>query len=206
MALTLVTLAGAGVMILSVARLLGVDPGLDPRNVIAMDMSLPQEDLYYGPPDHEGFCQGLENQVGTLPGVVSVSGIAHLPLGGGSAGRGIGIEGRPDPGPEKRPGANYTVACPNILRTLGIPLIAGREFTHQDSVGAPGVVLINEDMAKRFWPGEDGVGKRFKISGIDSDAPWLTVVGVFGNVHHGGLDDEMRSWFFRPYSQAGWPF
>jgi putative ABC transport system permease protein len=205
-ALTLVTLAGAGVMILSVARLLGVDPGLDPRNVIVMEMSLPQEDLYYGPPDHQGFCQGLENQVSTLPGVVSVSGIAHLPLGGGSAGRGIGIEGRPDPGPEQRPGANYTVACPNILRTLGIPLIAGREFTFQDSVGAPGVVLINQDMAKRFWPGENVVGKRFKIGSVDSDAPWLTVVGVFGNVHHGGLDDEMRSWFFRPYSQAGWPY
>jgi len=204
-ALTLVTLAGAGIMIVSVSRLLGVDPGLDPKNVLVMEMSLPQEDLYYGPPDHAGFCQALDTQVRSIPGVLSVSGIAHLPIGGGNAGRSIGIEGQPDPGPERRPGANYTVACPNILRTLGIKLLAGREFTQQDTVGAPGAALINQAMARRFWRTGDAVGKRFKIGGVNSDNPWLTVVGVFDNVRQGGLDQEPQSWFIRSYSQAGWP-
>jgi len=166
-ALTLLVLAGAGVMIASVARLLNVDPGLDPKNVLVMEMSQPQENLYYGPP----------------------------------------IEGRPDPGPENRPGAGYSVACPNILRTLGIPLRAGREFTGQDTVGAPAVVLINESMAKRFWPNENAIGKRFQIgSTVDANAEWCTVVGVFADIRHGGLDRPARPLFFRPYSQAGWPF
>jgi putative ABC transport system permease protein len=205
-ALTLVTLAGAGVMIVSVARLLAVDPGLDPKNVLVMEMSLPQEDLYYGPPDHAGFCQALDTQVRAVPGVVSVSGIAHLPIGGGSAGRSVGIEGQPDPGDQQRPGAGYTVACPNILRTLGITLLAGREFTAQDAVGTPAVALINEAMARRFWTDGDAVGKRFKIGGVNSDNPWLTVAGVYANVRQRGLDRDSESWFIRPYSQAGWPW
>jgi putative ABC transport system permease protein len=205
-ALTLVTLAGAAMMIVSMARLLAVDPGLDPHNVLVMDMSLPQADLYYGPPDHAGFCAALDRQAGSVPGVLSVSGIAHLPLSGGNAGRGITIEGRPDPGRDNQPGANYTVACPNILRTLGVKLLRGREFTERDAVGAPGVVLVNESMARRFWPGQDAVGKRFKIGQFDNDVPWLTIVGVYKDVRQNGLDQEARSQFMRPYNQAGWPF
>jgi predicted permease len=204
-ALTLLVLGGAGLMIASVARLLGVSPGLDPRNVLVMAMSLPQEDLYYGPPTHARFCEALDEHVGGLPGVLSASAIAHLPLSGGGAGRGLAIEGQPDPGPEKQPGAGYSVACPGYLRTLGIPLLAGREFTAADRVGAPGVVIVNEAMAKRFWPGEDAVGKRFKIGMPGSDDPWLTVVGVSANVRHWGLDEDISASFLRPYSQAGWP-
>ncbi len=205
-ALTLVTLAGAGVMILSVSRLLGVDPGLDPRNVLVMEMSLPQADLYYGPPDHAGFCRALDAQVRSIPGVLSVSAIGHLPIGGGAAGRSFGIEGQPDPGSAQRPGAGYTVACPNILRTLGIKLLAGREFTEQDAVGAPGAALVNKEMARRYWPKGDAIGKRFKIGGINTDNPWLTVVGIYDNVRQGGLDRDPRPWFIRPYNQAGWPW
>jgi len=204
-ALTLVVLAGAGVMIVSVARLLGVDPGLDPRNVLVMQMSLPQDDLYYGPPGHARFCDDLHERVGGVPGVVSVSAIAHLPLSGGGAGRGLAIEGRPDPGPQCQPGAGYSVACPDILQTLGIRLIAGREFTARDTVDATAAALVNEAMAKRFWPDESAVGKRFKIGQFSGNAPWLTVVGVFTNVRHWGLDNEPGPSFLRPYSQAGWP-
>ena len=204
-ALTLVVLAGAGMMILSVGRLLGVDPGLDPRNVLVMQMSLPQEDLYNGPPDHRRFCDDLSDRVGGIPGVVSASAIAHVPLSGGGAGRGLTIEGRPDPGPMRQAGAGYSVACPNILRTLGISLMAGREFTPRDTVDAPGVVLINERMATRFWPDENAVGKRFKIGNAGTDSPWLTVVGVFRNIRHAGLENDPTPSFLRPYAQAGWP-
>jgi putative ABC transport system permease protein len=142
-----------------------------------------------------------------VPGVQSVSAIGHLPLSGGSAGRGIAIEGRPDPDPKDRPGASYTVACPNILRTLGIPLKAGREFTERDTVGAPGVALINEAMAKRYWPNEDAVGKRFQLGDrVDPRGNWLTIVGVLGDVHHRGLDRPAPPLFMRPYNQAAWPF
>ena len=205
-ALTLVVLAGAGVMLLSVSRLLRVDPGLDPGNVLVMQMSLPQENLYYGPPGNPRFCEGLDDQVGSVPGVASASAIAHLPLSGANAGRGLAIEGRPDPGPRNQPGASYSVACPGILRTLGMTMRAGREFTHRDTLSAPGVVLINESLARRHWPGEEAVGKRFKIGLFGGDAPWLTVVGVFKDVRQAGLDSQPGPWFLRPYTQAGWPF
>jgi putative ABC transport system permease protein len=204
-ALTLVVLAGAAMTIVSLARLLGVNPGLDTRNVLVMSMSVPQENLYYGPPGNPRFCANLAQQVGSVPGVLSASAIAHLPLGGGGAGRGLAIEGRPDPGPRQQQGAGYSVACPGILKTLGITLDAGREFNDQDTFEAPGVVLINESLAKRHWPGETAVGKRLKIGRASDDAPWLTVVGVFADFRHGGLDSEPRPMFFRPYQQAGWP-
>jgi predicted permease len=204
-ALTLVVLAGAGVMLVSVARLLRVDPGLDPRNVLVLQMALPQENLYYGPPGNPRFCEGLLEQVGSIPGVTSVSGIAHLPLSGANAGRGLAIEGRPDPGSQNQPGAGYSVACPDILKTMGMTLRAGREFTVRDALDSPGVALINDSFARRHWPNEDAVGKRFKIGRTGSDAPWLTVVGVYKDVRHNGLDRDGTPHFLRPYQQAGWP-
>src|SRR5262245_39881120 len=204
-ALTLVVLAGAGVMLVSVARLLRVDPGLDPRNVLVLQMSLPQENLYVGPPGNPRFCEALAEQVGSLPGVVSVSGIAHLPLSGANAGRSLAIEGRPDPGPRNQPGAAYSVACPAIVKAMGRTLTAGRQFTVRDSLEAPGVALVNEGFAHRHWPNETAVGKRFKIGRVTNDEPWFTVVGVFKNIRHLGLDNEQGPYFLRPYQQAGWP-
>src|SRR4030095_13255110 len=151
---------------------------------LVMEMSLPQEDLYYGPPTHAMFCRDLAQRVGSVPGVQSVSAIAHLPLSGAGAGRSVGVEGRPDPGPERRPGAGYSVVCPGLPRTLGIPLLVGRDFTDRDVVGAPGVLTVNESMARRLWPGEEAVGKRLKLGAADSNAEWLTVVGVIRDFRH----------------------
>ncbi len=205
-ALALVVLVGAGLMLRSMARLLSVDPGFDPKNVLIMNMSLPQANIYYGPPTHKEFCQDLEEQVGSIPGIVSVSSVAHLPLVGGSAGRSFTIESRPDPGPENQPVAGYSVACPNYLRTMAIPLVAGHEFNSQDVPGAPGVIVINEAMARAYWPKEDPVGKRIKLGHSNSKEPWLTVVGVYRNVRHRSLAESPRPEFLRPYNQAAWPF
>jgi predicted permease len=204
-ALALVVLTGAGLMIQSMARLLNVTPGFDPHNVLTMGMSLPQENTFYGPPGHPEFPRNLQQFVGSIPGVISVSAVSHAPIGGGNAGRGMVIEGRPDPGSENQPGGKYTIACPNYFQTMGIKVISGREFTEEDSLNAPGVTVINEAMAKRFWPNEDPIGKRIKIGLFNSDAPWLTIVGVTADVKQGGLDRQPRPEFFRPYNQAAWP-
>lgn len=204
-ALALVVLTGAGLMIQSMARLLNVTPGFDPHNVLALGMSLPQENIFYGPPGHPQFAQNLQAYVGSIPGVISVSAVSHPPVGGGWAARGFVIEGRPDPGRENQPGAKYTIICPNYFRTMGIKLISGREFTEQDSLNAPGVIVINEAMAERYWPNEDPLGGRIKIGLGLSDAPWLTIVGVTQDVKQGGLDQQTRPEFFRPYNQAAWP-
>jgi len=205
-ALALVVLTGAGLMIQSMARLLNVPPGFDPHNVITLNISLPQENTYVGPPAHPQFAHDLQEHVGNIPGVVSVSAVSHLPIGSGSAGRQFVIEGKPDPGPKNQPGAGYSVICPNYFQTMGIRLISGRDFTELDSQNAPGVIVINETMARRYWPDEDPLGKRIKIKigGFNSDNPWLTVVGVAQDVKH-GLDRQSPREFFRPYSQAAWP-
>src|SRR5579859_7402021 len=186
-ALALVVLCGAGLMIASLSRLLGVNPGFDAKNVITMEMSLPQAIIYNGPPDHPLFCRALDEHVSAIPGVIAVGAVAHLPLEG-DAGRGFQIEGRPDPGPGNQPGAHYTVACPNYFRALGVPLLEGREFTQQDALGAPGVIVINQALAQKFWPKEDPIGKAIHLG--DLSGVRLTIVGVVGNVHHNGLDEE----------------
>ena len=201
-ALALVVLCGAGLMIKSMARLLGVDPGLNPKNVLTMQMSVPQEEIYNGPPGLPRFCQDLDEHVGAIPGVVSAGAVAHLPFEG-NAGRGFQIEGRPAADPEHMPSADYSVACPNYFRTMGVPILKGREFTRQDTLGSPGVIVINETMARKFWPQEDPIGRAIRLGG--SDGPRLAVVGIVGDVHHTGLDEDVQRQFFRPYTQAGWP-
>jgi len=201
-ALALVVLSGAGLMIKSMSRLVGVDPGLNPKNVLTMYVSVPQEEIYVGPPGLPRFCQDLQESVGSVPGVLSVGAVGHLPFRG-NAGRGFQIEGRPPAAPGDMPGADYSVACPNYFRTMGIPIMAGREFTSRDTLGSPGVIVINQTMAHHFWPNENPVGKAIRFGG--SDGPRLVVVGVAGDVHHIGLDVPVRNQFFRPYAQAGWP-
>ena len=200
-ALAVVVLSGAGLMIESMTRLLGVDPGFNPKDVLLVGMSLPQEDLYNGPPGHPLFCRNLDEHVSTIPGGTAVGAVAHLPMEG-DAGRSFAVEGQPDLGRGHRPGAHYSVACPNYFKALGVPVLAGREFTHQDTVAAPGVIIINQTMAQKFWPRENAVGKHIRM---DSPDQWLTVVGVVGNVRHWGLDNASESQFFRPYTQAAWP-
>jgi|HubBroStandDraft_1064217.scaffolds.fasta_scaffold03337_5 predicted permease len=201
-ALAVMVLCGAGLMIKSMARLLGVDPGLNPKNVLTVGMSVPQEEIYVGPPGLPRFCQDLDERVRSTPGVVSVGAVGHLPFQG-NAGRGFQIEGQPPAAPGQLPGASYSVACPNYFRTMGIPILKGREFTAQDTVGAPGVIVINESMARAYWPKQDPVGRAIRLGG--SDGPRLRVVGVAGDVHFQGLDTPAARQFFRPYMQAGWP-
>jgi len=204
-ALALIVLAGAGLMLESMSRLLNVDPGLDAKNVLVMGTPTPQVELYYGPPTNLRFCQQLQESVATLPGIVSVGAVSHLPLSGASAGRGFAVEGRPVPKPEDQPGAGYAVACPGYFRTMGIPLVKGREFTDQDTVAAPGVIVINEAMAHEYWPNDDPIGRRIKLGGLEANDPMLTVVGVIRNVRHFGLDRKINPEFYRPFTQAGWP-
>jgi putative ABC transport system permease protein len=201
-ALALVVLSGAGLMIKSAARLLGVDPGIKPENLLTLVISVPQEETFTGPPTLPRFCRDLDEHLGAIPGVLSSSAVAQLPFGG-NAGRGFQIEGRAPADPENMPSASYSVACPDYFRTMGIPILKGREFTHQDTLNSPGTIVINEAMARKFWPSEDPVGKSIRLGG--SDGPRLTVVGVTADVHYQGLDVPVRSQFMRPYQQAAWP-
>jgi putative ABC transport system permease protein len=201
-ALALVILSGAGLMIKSMSRLLGVDPGFKPHNVLNMVMSVPQEEIYVGPPDLPRFCQDLSDRIGAIPGVLAVGAVGHLPLRG-NAGRSFQVEGKPPATPGNMPGASYSVACPGYFRAMAIPMIKGREFTNNETLHSPGVIVVNESMARLYWPKEDAIGKAIRFGG--SNGPRLTIIGVAGDVHFQGLDSPARPQFFRPYTQAGWP-
>ena len=199
-ALAIVVLFGAGLLIKSVARLVSVDPGLDPDRVLLMDVALPQPDTY-GPPERTSFCTDVERELTALPGVVSVGAVSHLPLSGANAGRGLTIEGRPALPPDQRLSASYRLTCPGYFAALGIPLVRGRDFNHHDTRTAPGVVIINEEMARRDFEGRDPIGQRVKLGRPE----WLTIVGVARDVRHFGLDNPVQREIFRPYSQGVWP-
>jgi putative ABC transport system permease protein len=203
-ALALIVLVGAGLMVKSLMKLLDNDPGLDSSSVLVVTMSLPQPD-FYGPPVRQTFCSAVTDRVGSLPGVLAVGAISHLPLTGQNAGRLLAIDGQTLP-PGENAYAAYRLTCPGYFKAMGIRLLKGRDFDARDATEAPGVVIINEATANRYWPGEDPIGKRFKLGRRESSSPWMTVVGVVANTRNFGLDDGtgLRV-IFRPYSQAAWP-
>ncbi len=175
-ALALVLLVGAGLLLRTFQNLRSLDPGFQPANVLAINLSLSSSghakaelrSIYY---------QQLLERLRSLPGVKSASAVNHVPLIGDTWGSDITPEGRPA-APGQTPTAVYRVALPEYFSTLGIRFDAGRDFALSDSEHAPAVAVINRTMARRLWPGENALGKRFKAGDAQSDAPWMTVVGI----------------------------
>lgn len=203
-ALAIVVLSGSGLLIKSLSELMNVNPGLDPSEVLTMQVSLPQENTY-GVPVRESFCADLSRGAEGLPGIRRIGAISHLPLSGASAGRALTVEGYVPSGPDDTPGAAYRLTCPGYFETLAIAIVEGRDFTHQDVTNGLPVAIVNRATAETYWPGASPIGKRLKIGNITNDQPWRVVVGVAENVRHFGLDSDMRREFYLPYSQSAWP-
>jgi putative ABC transport system permease protein len=203
-ALAIVVLCGAGLLVKSLAGLMQVTPGLDPRDVLTLQVSLPQGDTY-GPPTREAFCANLSSAAEGLPGVRRIGAISHLPLSGANAGRGLTVEGYTPRADESVSGA-YRLTCPGYFETLDIAIAEGRDFTHQDVTKGLPVVIINRAMARAYWKtGENPIGRRLKLGPARSENPWRTVVGITEDVRHFGLDSDAQREIFLPYSQAAWP-
>jgi predicted permease len=199
LALALVMLVGAGLLMNSFLKLQAVDPGFTPRNLLTMTVSLAGAPQYAGA-TREAFYRRLTEQLAALPGVETASAINHLPLAGDVWGRALTIEGRPLPPPGERDGATWRVSRPDYFRTMGIPLIAGRDFEQRDTADTPGVVILNEAAARRYWPDADPIGKRVTLDDPGSPSPrWLTVVGVAKNV-------KQESWTSEPLNEVYMPF
>jgi putative ABC transport system permease protein len=186
-ALSLVLMAGAGLLLESFRRLLSVDPGFDPYNVLTLAVSLP--DTRYPRPDQRaGFYAELLERVRILPGVISAAAITELPLGGDAsiATRFI-VEGRPAPAPGQKPRAEYHAVTAGYFETMRIPLKKGRTFDAGDRREASPVAVVNETLAAQVFPGQDPLGQRLTIGiGTDeSDPHTFEVVGVVGDVQSG---------------------
>ena len=177
-ALALMLLVGAGLMIRTFAALEAVNPGFNPHNVISMIVSVSgskEED----PGRRELFYRQLLERVRSLPGVQAAGAINHLPLAGDLWGWHFAIEGRPKPRPGEEPGAVYRMVTPGYFSAMRLPLVRGRDLTEADNVTAPGVVIVNEQAARQYWPGEDPIGKRVCfVDDTTNPAAWLTIIGI----------------------------
>src|SRR5262245_52644497 len=201
LAIALVMLIGAGLLMNSFLKLQAVDPGFNPRKVLTMMVSLVGASQYVGPA-RETFYRQLEDRLRALPGVESASAINHLPLAGDVWGTPMVIEGRPIPQPGQGLAAIFRVSRPGYFQTMGIPLRAGRDFSERDTPDAPGVIIINETLARRQWPSEDPIGKRVTLDNLRENTrppQWLTIVGVVKDV-------KQMSWTDAPLNEIYLPF
>ena len=195
-AISLLLLVCAGLMIKSFVRLQNVNPGFDANNLLTMQISLPST---YENQQATAFYTQLQERINAVPGVRSSSLISRLPLAGDRATASVVVEGRPIQRGEEIE-AHFRSMGPDFFRVMSIPLLNGREFTLQDSATTPNVVIINESMARAFWPNENPIGKRIRL-GADPDEPWSTVVGVVSNALNFGLDVDAHHEVYAPYLQ-----
>ncbi|HKP05477.1 MAG TPA: ABC transporter permease [Chthoniobacterales bacterium] len=194
-ALACVLLVGCALMLRSFAALMHADPGFRPQNLVVTE-TVVMKDRY---PDAEHmirFYREALAAVSTLPGVESVGAVTHLPFGGNSWGNSYEVEGQPEP-PGVQTSAQIRPVSPGYFATLQIPLRQGRAFTEHDNETAPGVAIVNEVFAQRFWPNESPLGKRIRY-GRD----WLSIVGVCGSIKHNSLEAASDAEIYVPYPQT----
>ena len=201
-ALSLMLLVSAGLLMRSFVSLLRTDPGFSPDKILTMHLALPAA-KYKEDPQRVSFYSELVSRVKALPGVESAALVNYLPLGGSNSSDAFLIEGTPEPPPGQDFIGRYRVCTPEYFETLGIPIVKGRAFTEQDRAGAPPVIIVNETLAKRFWPNGDALGKRMRFTGPPEKSPWIQVVGIVPDVKH-DLSLPVTPDYYLPYAQDSW--
>jgi putative ABC transport system permease protein len=200
-ALVLVLLNSVGLVISSFLYLLKVDPGFRPGNLLTARLALPAR-KYTTDQEIESFYRELRQRLEVVPGVLAVGAISHLPMGSvETSSASFKIEGRPVPAANEAPWASFRVVSPDYFRTLEVQVKQGRAFTDLDSSGNLPVVIVNEHMAKEFWPNEDPLGKRLSSSDDEKGQPiWRQIVGVVGDARY-SLEFESRPEMYLPLAQ-----
>jgi putative ABC transport system permease protein len=198
-ALAALLLVVAALMLRSMVDLLGRDPGFDERSALTMRVAL---DASYETLDQViAFERQAVARLLALPGVTSAGAVDFLPMGGTSNFSDVVIEG--DAAPRNSGTLNIT---PGYFEAMGIPLLRGRDFDERDVRTAPGVAVVNRVLAAQLWPGEEPIGRRLMLTYEEAAGGyWRTVVGVVGEVRHGGLDAQPRPEIYVPYAQLPWP-
>ena len=203
-ALSLILLIGAGLMIRSFWKLQNVNPGFDTGN--ALTMSIVLTPIRYSEPHQRlAFVERAIEQIRSVPGVISVGTTTKIPLAGGGSTQPFTIEGRPAAAVAEQPMAQTRYISPDYYRAIGIPLRQGRFFSDQDRDNSVPVVIISEAMARRFWPGENPIGRRLTPS-FHLEQGAREIVGVVGDVKTSGLDADASAMMYLPYKQAPLPF
>jgi len=219
-AFALILLIGAGLMMKSFVRLVRVDPGFNPQNLLVTSVAIPAS-KYPRPEQAREFFMELLQRIRAVPGVMSTGATNYLPLQGGDNWVPFSIEGRPAPAPGREIQAPFRVVTSDYFRTLGIPLQAGRFFREADRrLSVPiirwydaqkyppnfnqpqpiPVAIISEAMAHQYWPNENPLGRRFRIL----FSPWITVVGVVGDIKHNALNAPYYPHIYLSSLQEPW--
>ena len=201
-ALALVLLAGAGLLVKSFLRMRSVDPGFKPAGVVSMSVNLPPA-AYAEEARRVAYAREVLASVERVPGVAAAALVTRVPLRPGSSSRGVSIEGRsytPEQ-PIEKVVPNYTAVSPGYFHTLGIPILAGREFARDDGAGHPLVTIVSASLAEAFWPGESPIGRRLSMNNQT-----LEVIGVVGDVRTASLWQRPLPMLYAPFEQDPWSF
>ena len=201
--ISFVLLLCAGLMLHSLYNLLSVDPGFKTSNVLSMRLSLNWTKYQKSEISRSFLHQTLE-RVGALPGVQSAAMSMAVPLNSdmGPMKAAILIEGQPAHPDEPLPQIDFAIVSPDYFRVLGVSLLAGRSFLASDAVDAPPVVIVNERMARRYWPHQNPIGRRVAFGSVN-DRKWASVVGVARDIHQYGLDKQPTETIYFPPDQTG---
>jgi predicted permease len=203
MALAIVLLIGAGLLIRTFAALHSVHPGFDPHHVLTLYTSLTGSHFDRTAAITDMTRRSIE-RMEALPGVEAAAASSYLPVDGG-LGLGFSIEGRPANDPQSQGGAGWAYVTPNFFAVFKVPIKRGRGFTERDAAGAPGVVIINEAMARRYWAQENPLGQRLTIGGgmgpVFAEPP-REIIGVVGDARDAGLNQDPTNEMFVPLAQV----
>jgi putative ABC transport system permease protein len=199
-ALSMILLTGAGLMIRSLLSLQSIHPGFQTDNVLTWRIA-PSRTKYPAGPAVAGFYSDMLQRLQSIPGVQGAGAVTDVFLSPTPNSGGFTVEGHPSPPPEQQIEATVDSVSPEYFRVMGVPLIRGKFFDGHESRDTTPVMLINETMAKRFWPGEDAVGKRFKFGDLSSNSPWRTIVGVVGDMRRQGMEKAARCETFAAMAQ-----
>jgi predicted permease len=199
--LAVVLVLGAGLMLRSFAHLVSVEPGFRPAGLVTANVTLPVP-AYPEPSEVESFYDTLVGRLEAMRGVTSASAGTTVPLWSGAGNWDFEIEAKPAPA-QGQPAwnAKAVIVRPGYFETLGVPLVRGRLFTADDHARSQPVAVISEPLARRFFAGEDPIGRRLRISGRTGADAWMTVVGISGSVRTDGLDAEAPPAFHFLHSQ-----
>jgi predicted permease len=197
-ALAVAITTGAVLLLRSFVSVTNVDPGFETTNVLTWQMNLPQRASREA--DRLAFYRDFFERMEALPGVVSVGGTTRVPLGSTSVSTTVQIEGRPLPASEL-PEVQFRRAMHDFFETMRIPIRKGRGFNETDGPTAPPVAVINETMARKLFPNQDPIGQHVRM-GPNPSGAWTTIIGVIGDIKHGGLEEEMQPEMYITYLQG----
>jgi putative ABC transport system permease protein len=201
LAIAVVLLVGAGLLIKSLWRLRNVSPGFDSQNLLTFVVAIPE--VKYPSERQNQFYRDLVSRLQSVPGVRSAGAVIPLPLSGDAFRISFEQEGHPVAKGDQ-PAADFFAVSDDYFTTLGVPVLKGRQFTQRDDAHAPGVIIVNQAFASKFFPNEDPIGKRVKpgLSTTKAKPDWREIVGVVADIRNRNLSSEPRPGYFLPQAQV----